>query len=1667
MFNKRMISLMLAFVMLLATFGALGTSFGGLDAAQAAEAENIAFRRPAYAYLFGNVPGMADSVNNTSWASSNTSTSLPSYDETAMMVTDGIIGDTTSPLAMPTISAMNINGTTSASGSVAAVTTSNLNNMIDGQSTTTGTATLSASSSAPIGATNPLIIRAVLPKPEKIKAYTFLTQHGDSNVSSKPYSWSLQASNTGGTSSSEWVTVDSYTTTRAVGYGAISMTTASTPFNGMDTRYFDASSYDAFYTYNGTAQATGGVRRTTTCDDYYKYYRLVVTRTNQSSTTSSASVALADFALLAEMPGGGLRNALRAPFISRWTSTASANQWIYIDLGEEVSYDSVKLHWGNDSFPTAYTIQVADDVTYNYGNGGGTGDDAASRWRTVQTVSRTAGGVHEVSFEAQTARYVRINMTARVSGSGNYKLYEFEVFGTRSAAPYENPVRPAPEADGTQELTGGDWTIARAEFMTETGEQMSVGTYDDSGWIPAKVPGTALMSYLKAGIIPDTNFDMNLYQVSDTYFYSDWWYRTSFDIPASRAGQKVYLNFDGINWKAKVFVNGHALGSGYDIEGAYIRGKLDITEYAATGKNYIAVYVVPPEHYSTGHTKAYRDCFSNGGLIGADNPTFHATCNWDWIPTIRGRDTGIYDKVFVTYSGGVDIVDPWVVTAFDRLRTFSFNNLNSNLTPNDNPAYDFSVAHTTLKTEVRNTTGSTVTAVVSGVYNPGGIAFESAPVSVPAGATVPVEINVDIENPDVWWPNTYGDQPLYTASVNVTANGAASDAETFRFGVRELVFTYTGSFSTSSLNGQTTSNSAVNIFCNGVRIFLRGGNWGMDDSNVDLSYEDYRVRLKLHAGENMTMIRNWVGMTGKEAFWDACDEYGILVWDDFWLANPWDGPDPLDRDMFMNNVRDKIRVVRKHPSEALYCARNEGLVARPLDYDFQTAIATLDGTRIYVRSSNAAVWGINGHGPYAEQERKRYFAGGTYSANLQLHTERGQHVIPNPEVLSKYFRPENMWPGFTSASTTGHPWRVNAIAANVWGVHDFFMGGNGPAANFFTELTDYATMQQLSSGYNSIDAFCTISQLPNYDLHRAMFEGFSLKKGSGLLMWMSMSCWPSFAWRTFDYFYDTSSAYFGIKKAGEPLAVVWNPTNSAAVTSNSNSGTYNPQPGGIAVINNTGKVWENLKATANIYSMDGNLIKAVALTNGGNIAKLSVDEVLYVSTAVNSSLWPTNSTKVTFLKLEVFDSNGDLLVDNFYWHDSADTGTSSTPNYQNLQNLPKTALYGSTSAAGSDAASNYFDVSLENMSDSVAMQVRIKATDPATGEMILPVYYSDNYFCMLPGEKKVVRVDIEKLYFDGEPKFNVSGFNVEESEIGEPKDFLILNKVFTIDGVAATMLDDGEVKFQTTIRGNNDGELDVNVLLAVYRNEKLVTAQVVSKKVTLAEGSRETIVTPGITINAGDPGLLEYSVKGFIWDGDYVPLDKISSMTGWVRPPAPDLAMGKFNVASSEEDRGSGNTPRYRVSDLAFDDYGYGTNNRWSSTYPSSNSPASATEWIWVDLGAEYDIRKIELNWEAACARDYTLQVTSDFDVGNLTGVTKRNTAGSTVSLNNIAIPRESTWRTIQTITGNSSSGVKVYTFDTPETARFVRMRATTKNSVSGTYYGYSLFSFKVYDRAD
>ena len=336
-------------------------------------------------------------------------------------------------------------------------------------------------------------------------------------------------------------------------------------------------------------------------------------------------------------------------FCSVWKSASAGEEWIYVDLGAPAEYDKINLYWINKAIKGV--VQASDD---------------AKIWTSIVDLPGGDGREDVIELNKTVrSRFVRLLLTESESGAP-YQLSEMEIYGKGGLVP--RPHQPLAESDNRQFLSGGNWKLQRASQVNGSGEAISKIGYSDSDWIPATVPGTVLTSYMNIGAIPNPNFADNQLQISESYFLSDFWYRNEFTV--TNPEDYVFLNFDGINWKANIFLNGKNIGN---IDGAFMRGKFDVSKLIVKGKNVIAVQIVKNAHPGAIKEQTAYSTDQNGGILGADNPTFHATIGWDWIPTIRGRDIGVWNDVFLTYNGAVTIEDPFVRTELPLPDTTSAN----------------------------------------------------------------------------------------------------------------------------------------------------------------------------------------------------------------------------------------------------------------------------------------------------------------------------------------------------------------------------------------------------------------------------------------------------------------------------------------------------------------------------------------------------------------------------------------------------------------------------------------------------------------------------------------------------------------------------------------------------------------------------------------------------------------------------------------------------------------------------------------------------------------------------------------------------------------------------------------------------------------------------------
>jgi Exo-beta-D-glucosaminidase Ig-fold domain/Glycosyl hydrolases family 2/F5/8 type C domain/Glycosyl hydrolases family 2, sugar binding domain len=936
-------------------------------------------------------------------------------------------------------------------------------------------------------------------------------------------------------------------------------------------------------------------------------------------------------------------------FTSAWKSAGSGAEWVYVDLGAECTFDRVVLYWIRRA--AEGSIQVSDD---------------AKDWRTLRVLPAASGPTDDLKLaHPARGRYVRLLMTRAASPEG-YILSELEVYGHGGPVPRPKPA-PAAQAGGRQELAGGAWRVQRDSLVAADGRAISRPAFKDQDWLVATVPGTVLSSYWNAGALPDPNYGDNQLMISDSFFYADFWYRNEFATPPAAPGQHVWLNFNGINWKAEVFLNGELLGR---IDGGFMRGRFDVTKLLRKGgRNALAVLVKKNDTPGSMKEKTFETPDKNGGALGKDNPTYHASVGWDWIPTIRGRDCGIWSDVFLTTSGPVTIENPFVSTIL--------------------PLPDVSHADVSVEATLRNNDSKAVTGTLRGRF--GDVSFEKQ-VTVDAASVTTVKFDpsttpaLRLQQPKLWWPAGYGDPNLYDVRLSFETARRTSDTKSFQAGVRQ--FTY------------SDEGGALKIWINGRRLIPRGGNWGFPESMLRYRAREYDIAARYHAEMNFTMIRNWVGQTGDDEFYEACDRHGIVIWQDFWLANPFDGPDPADNELFLRNASDFILRVRNHPSLGLYCGRNEGNPPKPLDDGLRSLLATLHPGLHYI--SNSAFGVVSGGGPYRVMPRKFYFA---QRATPKLHSELGMPSIVTMDSLKQMMPEADLWP-----------------QRSVWGLHDFTANG-AQGGGAFRDV-----IEKGYGGADNVADWVTLAQFVNYDGYRAMFEAQS-KNRMGVLLWMSHPAWPSFVWQTYDYYFEPTAAYFGSKKASEPLHIQWNSVSDA-----------------VEVVNYSGGQAAGLTARAEVLNMDGSIqwekTAAVDSAEDSVVAPIAIE-------------YPSGLTPVHFIRLKL-TRGGETVSDNFYWR-GLEEG-----NYRAIRQLPKVKLEAATRVERR-ASRWVLTTELDNTSRQPALMVRVKAVREKSGDRILPAIYSDNYVALMPGERRVIRTEMENADTRGErPRMVIEGFNVGE-----------------------------------------------------------------------------------------------------------------------------------------------------------------------------------------------------------------------------------------------------------------------------------------------------------------
>jgi len=812
-------------------------------------------------------------------------------------------------------------------------------------------------------------------------------------------------------------------------------------------------------------------------------------------------------------------------------------------------------------------------------------------------------------------------------------------------------------------LSGG-WQLQDAAKVAATGAQVSSSGFGTAGWYAATVPGTVLTALVNNHVYPEPLYGENSRpeKIPESLVHTSYWYRVVVKVPKAYKNRAVWLNFDGINYASEVWVNGQKAGT---TRGAFIRGVFDVTRLVAPGKKaVVAVLVSPQPTPGVPHEHTLRaGVGKNGGDSALDGPTFLSTIGWDWLNAVRDRDTGIWQKVFLSATGPVVVKDPLVTTGLPLPRTDS--------------------SDVAVEATVENVSGQSVKGVLAGAIEQ--VRFEKAVELAPHSSqrirfdakTTPA---LHMEHPRLWWPNGYGEPNLYMLHLGFNIGRVESDARTVSFGVRKIDYSVAGA-------------DTLTISVNGVQVFIRGGDWGLDEAMKRIPRERLDAQIHMHRLANMNLIRNWVGQSTGGDFYDLCDKYGILIWDEFFQPNPSDGPDPADLEAYMANVRDKILRYRNHPSIMLWCARNEGFPPPSIDAALRKLMAELEPTRRYQPSSTDGA-GVRSHGPYFWRTPREFYK----ITDDYFKTETGSMSVPTLESIHGMM-PRQDWDSIN----------------DDWAAHDFAKGAQRGDQYPLQMAARYGKIANLAD-------FTRKAQLMNYEAFRAMYEGRNAKlfhPTTAIITWMSHPAQPSFVWQLYHYDLEPNASLYAVKSAGEIVHI-----------------QLNEETGEVQAIDNLPEAVKDATARVTLYNLDGSVASEKSL---------KVTAAAGAATSLGPIDLPASLSPVYFVRLELNDAAGKLLSRNFYWR-------SSTANPDDLTALGamKPVLL-QTRAAQKDAnGRRTVTVELSNPAGNIALMTHLQLRRARSGERVLPAYFSDNYITLAPGETRAVTIDAATASFNGE-----------------------------------------------------------------------------------------------------------------------------------------------------------------------------------------------------------------------------------------------------------------------------------------------------------------------------
>ncbi|MBO4883697.1 MAG: glycoside hydrolase family 2 [Clostridia bacterium] len=649
----------------------------------------------------------------------------------------------------------------------------------------------------------------------------------------------------------------------------------------------------------------------------------------------------------------------------------------------------------------------------------------------------------------------------------------------------------------------GSWTLyyhPETGALPQTPDELRAAAWPR---IEAQVPGNVELDLVRAGLEQDPFYDQNLYNFRKYEFFQ-WWFERSFDVPAACEGRRCALVFDGLDTYADIFVNGVRVGQA---DNMFISHEFDVTDalrFGAANTLHVRIRSALNEARKQDFPVMLVGCEGSDEYTRIRKPS--SMFGWDIMP--RLLSAGMWRGVRLEARDSARLTQVYVATT----------------QANENAAR--LICRVRFETDDAALQGYSVR--VAGRCGDSSFSREKVLFFVSGS------MDIDVPAPRLWWPAGYGAQNLYDTTVELLKDGQVLDTWTLRVGIRrfEIVNIL-----------QPGDAGEFKIVCNGTPILAKGSNWVPMDAmhSRDAARVDAAMALFRDCGCNI--VRCWGGNVYEDHhFFDLCDEYGVMVWQDFAMAcaaYPTDAPFVAALEKEATSV---VRKLRNHPSILLWAGDNEcdeGQVSRgypndmnrynPLTREVLPRVVSMnDPWRVFLPSSPYIPAGIARY-DVPEQHNwgaRAYFKDDFYKhSSAHFISECGYHGCPAVSSLKKFIPADKL-----------APWLDN----DSWDTHDTDYLPKGRRGYSRVRLMHDQVRIFFGEAPEELAAFCRLSQIVQAEAKKFFIERTRIKKWrrTGIIWWNMIDGWPQISDAVVDYYYAKKLAYHYIRRVQRPICLM-------------------------------------------------------------------------------------------------------------------------------------------------------------------------------------------------------------------------------------------------------------------------------------------------------------------------------------------------------------------------------------------------------------------------------------------------------------------------------------------------------------------------------------------------